>query len=203
MRPTVGQRRLRVSQHGSSRAPPALSPRRLSAAVSHDAQNSLGSPRLAHLAPCSNLVHLPPSTALPVTGKGQHTGRVLLRRDGAIPPLPSSFAPPFAGHDGESSIARCSGGCGNRGTDGSRGEQSKRASPKRCGARGACGEDVPGMVMPQSRCTVRCTAWPPRGSGFSVRTSSSYVGAVAQGRTVARFSAIHCSIPPLTLKTCS
>ena len=35
--------------------------------------------------------------ALPATGKGRHTGRVLLRRDGTIPPLPwSSFAPPFA-----------------------------------------------------------------------------------------------------------
>ena len=35
--------------------------------------------------------------ALPVTGKGRHTGRVSLRRDGNIPPLPwSSFAPPFA-----------------------------------------------------------------------------------------------------------
>ena len=35
--------------------------------------------------------------ALPVTGKGRQTGRVLLRRGGTIPPLPwSSFAPPSA-----------------------------------------------------------------------------------------------------------
>ena len=35
--------------------------------------------------------------ALPVTGKGCQTGRVLLRRAGNIPPLPwSTFAPPFA-----------------------------------------------------------------------------------------------------------
>lgn len=35
--------------------------------------------------------------ALPATGKGRHTGRVLLRRSGVIPPLPwSTFSPPFA-----------------------------------------------------------------------------------------------------------
>jgi len=56
--------------------------------------------------------------ALPVTGKGRHTGRDLLRRDGTIPPLPwSRFAPPFAAARAvpkPNADVRAFGGCGSQ-----------------------------------------------------------------------------------------